>query len=122
MNIIEMGQAARAASKSLAFASTAQKNAALYRVATGITDCQDEILDANSIDVEAAISAGINEHVQDRLVLNSKRLSDISDAVQVIAITLPYLLGLSGDVEGSCCGSASQKFKSFLLLLRVMLD
>ena len=92
MNIIEMGQAARAASKSLAFASTAQKNAALYRVATGITDCQDEILDANSIDVEAAISAGINEHVQDRLVLNSKRLSDISDAVQVIA-NLPDPVG-----------------------------
>ena len=92
MNIIEMGQAARAASKSLAFASTAQKNAALYRVATGITDCQDEILDANSIDVEAAMSAGINEHIQDRLVLNSKRLSDISDAVQVIA-NLPDPVG-----------------------------
>ena len=92
MNIIEMGQAARAASKSLAFASTVQKNAALYRIATGITDCQDEILDANSIDVEAAMSAGINEHIQDRLVLNSKRLSDISDAVQVIA-NLPDPVG-----------------------------
>jgi glutamate-5-semialdehyde dehydrogenase len=92
MNIREMGQAARAASKSLALASTAQKNSALDHVATGITDCQDEILDANSIDVETAMSAGVNEHIQDRLVLNSKRLSDITDAVHVIA-NLPDPVG-----------------------------
>ena len=86
----QQGQAAKAASYTLATAGTAQKNAALEAIASILTERQAEWLAANAEDVAAAKEAGMRPAMLDRLTLTEERISGIVEAVrQVIALSDP---------------------------------
>ncbi|HZW04525.1 MAG TPA: glutamate-5-semialdehyde dehydrogenase, partial [Anaerolineaceae bacterium] len=70
-------QRAKAASRALAQLSTAEKNAALLRVADRLLAERSEILAANAEDVAAARAAGLSPAMLDRLSLDGPRLAAI---------------------------------------------
>ena len=83
----QQGQAAKAASYTLATAGTAQKNAALEAIASILTERQAEWLAANAEDVAAAKEAGMRPAMLDRLTLTPERVAGIVEGVrQVIAL------------------------------------
>lgn len=76
---------ARVASRALAAADTETKNRALRAMADAIDASHEELLAANARDVEAARLAGTTGALVDRLVLNGKRLADVSASLRDIA-------------------------------------
>ena len=84
--------AARAASRVLATMSTADKDAALLRVADALEERAPEILEANARDLDAGRENGLSDALMDRLALDPTRLSAIADAVRAIA-ALPDPVG-----------------------------
>lgn len=68
---------AKEAARILAHVPARQKNGALQKVADQILAAQDDILAANAADLHAARDGGMNEALQDRLMLNEKRLAAI---------------------------------------------
>jgi glutamate-5-semialdehyde dehydrogenase len=90
MSIESICQEAKKASRRLALVSSAEKNAALQRVADRLWAERVDILAANQEDLEAARQAGLNPAMQDRLMLNEKRLSGIiADLRQVTELPDP---------------------------------
>ena len=79
MMIEKICQQAKAASKTLASVSTADKNAALNKIADQLWSERVEILTANQQDLTLAIENSMTPALQDRLMLNEKRLSAIID-------------------------------------------
>lgn len=75
---------ARQASRVLATASTARKNAVLERIAAALTSTTSAapILAANRVDVDAAVAAGLDEALVDRLRLDGQRLAGLQRAVR----------------------------------------
>ena len=83
-------QRAKTAARSLAQVSTADKNAALLRVADQLWAGREAILAANGLDVDAAQAAGMGPALLDRLMLNEKRLAGIvTDLRQVVELPDP---------------------------------
>ncbi len=81
---------AKAASRTLAVATAAQKNAALEAIAHAVLTGADRILPANALDLEAGRASGLSTGLQDRLTLTDARLAQLADAVlQVAALTDP---------------------------------
>lgn len=99
MNYIEiLGQKAQDAKKSLATASTGQKNQILKRIADKLLEKQSDILAANEKDIANARDNGISETMVDRLKLTGERIAGIADA----CIQLTNLEDPVGEViEGS---------------------
>lgn len=85
-------QAAKAASKKLAYLSTEVKNRALLAIAEAIMGEQDEILAANSKDYNESQASGMSPAMLDRLMLNPSRLEGIANDVRTVA-TLPDPVG-----------------------------
>lgn len=83
---------AKAAASSLAQAATARKNEALNQVALLLIARADEIIAANGIDIENGQADSMTESLQDRLRLDHRRISAISEAVTKI-ISLPDPIG-----------------------------
>ena len=88
----EKGKAARAASRKLAFLSTAVKNSALLSIAEALIDKLNEILIANKIDYEKAKASGMSEAMLDRLMLSPSRLDGMAEDTRTVA-TLPDPVG-----------------------------
>jgi glutamate-5-semialdehyde dehydrogenase len=83
-------EAARTASKKLAYLSTAVKNAAINAIADGVVARSREILAANKKDYDAGAASGLGEAMLDRLMLNEARLEGIAaDARSVAALADP---------------------------------
>lgn len=81
MNYIEgLGQKAQKEKKSLATASTGQKNEILTRIAAKLLENQEQILAENEKDIANARENGISETMVDRLRLTPERIQGISDA------------------------------------------
>ncbi len=80
-----LGQRAKAASRLLARASTAHKNAALHAIADGLQRHQAPILAANALDVADAQAAGLSPAMIDRLLLNEKRLAGMAADTRTVA-------------------------------------
>jgi glutamate-5-semialdehyde dehydrogenase len=76
--VIEIGRRARAASRRLGGASTALKDRALNGVADALESRADEILDANTEDLERAEAEGITGALVDRLTLTPERISGMA--------------------------------------------
>lgn len=90
MIIEKICQQAKAASKTLASVSTADKNAALNKIADQLWSERVEILTANQQDLNVAIENSMTPALQDRLMLNEKRLSSIiSDLQNVVQLDDP---------------------------------
>jgi glutamate-5-semialdehyde dehydrogenase len=80
----EIGQAARAAARKLALATTEQKNAALKAQAQALRIAKAEILAANREDLADAKAAGVTGSFLDRLELNENRIFAMADGLDII--------------------------------------
>ena len=85
-------RAARVASRSLATATAATKDAALLAVADALVQHTDRIVDANRVDLERGELAGMSRSLLDRLRLDAERLRGIADAVRDV-VALPDPVG-----------------------------
>lgn len=81
----EIGRRARAAARPLAIATTAGKNAALVAMAEAILAREQDILDANAIDVSNGEESGLSASFMDRLRLNPARIRAMADGIREIA-------------------------------------
>jgi len=85
-------EASRTASRTLAQATTRQKNAALEAIADAIMQNESRILPANQLDLANGRENGLSEGLLDRLRLDEKRLAGLAKAVLAI-IALPDPIG-----------------------------
>ncbi|AWD21029.1 glutamate-5-semialdehyde dehydrogenase [Fuscovulum blasticum] len=81
----EIGAKARAAAAELAFASSERKSAALVSAAAAVRDREQEILDANCLDLDYGRDKGLSPAMMDRLKLDSHRLRGIVDGLLAVA-------------------------------------
>lgn len=81
----DIGRRARAAARPLAIATTAAKNAALVAMAEAIVNREQDILDANAIDVSNGQESGLSASFMDRLKLNPARIRAMADGIREIA-------------------------------------
>lgn len=86
------GEAAKKASRRLAYLSTDIKNKALQNIADDLLAKKDEILAANKIDYQAGEAAGLSAALLDRLMLNESRLEAMAQDVRAVA-ALPDPVG-----------------------------
>jgi glutamate-5-semialdehyde dehydrogenase len=84
-NIAHMGAAARAASRRMAAASTATKDAALRALASALRSQHAALAAANAIDIEAAQAAGLAAPLVDRLRLTPKIIDTVAQGCDQIA-------------------------------------
>ncbi len=80
-----MGQNAKRAARKLATASTADKNAALLKMADALDNNAQAILEANAKDVENGIAGGMKASLIDRLKLTEARIAGMSQGVREVA-------------------------------------
>ena len=80
-----IGRKARAASRDMARAATAQKNEALKLLALALTEHKDRIFAANALDVKRAGAAGLPAPFVDRLTITEKVLETMADGCRQIA-------------------------------------
>jgi glutamate-5-semialdehyde dehydrogenase len=88
----DIGRRAKAAARPLAIAGAGQKNAALDAMASAIDAERQTILDANRIDVEAAVASGMAASFVDRLKLDDTRIDGMIAGMRAIA-ALPDPVG-----------------------------
>ena len=88
----EVGESARTASRLLARAPTAAKNAALEAIALAIIRDEKSLLAANAQDVAAARGAGSDAAFVDRLALDASSIAAMAEGVREIA-ALPDPVG-----------------------------
>ena len=81
----ELGQRAKVASKAMAMASTATKDAALLAAADLLDAASGEVLEANAIDVCRAEGAGTPAPVVDRLRLTDARVRAMATGLRSVA-------------------------------------
>ncbi|MER8434732.1 glutamate-5-semialdehyde dehydrogenase [Mesorhizobium caraganae] len=81
----DIGHRARAAARPLAIATTTAKNAALLAMTDAIIARQQEILDANAIDVSNGQESGLSASFMDRLKLDPARIRAMADGIREIA-------------------------------------
>src|SRR5262249_34963891 len=93
-----VGEAARKASRELARASTAAKNAALTATAAAIRRDEARLIAANKHDIAAARAAGHDDAFIDRLTLTPKSIAAMADGLLEIA-KLPDPIGELTDLR-----------------------
>lgn len=81
----QLGEQARAASREVARASTAQKNQALLAIAAAIDASRTELLAANARDLEAGRSNGLAAALIDRLELTPPRIDAMIEGLNQVA-------------------------------------
>ena len=79
-----LGKGARAASRTLALASAAEKNAALAAMAHALRMQADAILAANAEDVAEAKAETSSAAFIDRLMLDQKRVAAMADGIDIV--------------------------------------
>jgi glutamate-5-semialdehyde dehydrogenase len=93
-----LGRHARAASRLLASASSAAKNAALCAMAATIRERRAALLAANARDLEEARAAGLEAALIDRLTLTDKGVEAMAAGLEQVA-ALPDPVGEMTDVK-----------------------
>lgn len=81
-SLTELGKRAKAASRILACAKTAQKDAALCEIARALRENVGPLLAANEKDLANAVQSGMTASLQDRLRLDAARIGAIAGAVE----------------------------------------
>jgi len=92
MDIQELLAASKAATVSMAGASTTQKNLALEGIAKELEANVGEIIAANELDLASGEQSGLSRALQDRLRLDAHRVTSLASAVREI-ISLPDPVG-----------------------------
>ena len=88
--IEELGRRAKQASRHMNRMGTTQKNQILALAAQALVDEQEEILNANAMDIEAARKKNMPEPMVDRLVLSESRIAGMAEGLtQLIALEDP---------------------------------
>ncbi|GLK77965.1 gamma-glutamyl phosphate reductase [Methylopila jiangsuensis] len=83
--MLELGRRARAASRALALAPRAAKDAALRAAAARIRATTTQILVANEADLAGARAAGVAGSFLDRLTLTVPRLEAVAEGLETVA-------------------------------------
>ena len=96
--ILNLGEKAKKASRSLRTVDTETKNAVLHNIASNIQKNQKAILDANKKDLTQGKSNGLDDALLDRLMLNSERIDGIVESLEQVA-SLPDPIGEITDLE-----------------------
>ena len=81
----ELGSKARTASRYIAKATTAQKNAALLNIADSINQNREALLDANQQDMAAGKQRGLEAALLDRLELTDARVNGMLEGIKQVA-------------------------------------
>ncbi len=90
INLIDMGQRARAASIELARLTTAEKNAALLAIADALEANRDAIIAVNKLDTDDARADGTDPiYIRDRLDLERRMDGMIADVRKVAHLPDP---------------------------------
>lgn len=84
--MVNIGRQARAASRVVATASTADKNAVLETIADSMEKQKSTLLKANGEDMAQGKRDGLDEALLDRLELNDARVCAMADGLRQIAI------------------------------------
>lgn len=90
--MLDVGQKARAASRKMAAASSAAKNAALLRLADLLEERREAIFKANERDLQRAVENGLKESFVDRLRITDKVLGLMAEGARQTA-ALPDPVG-----------------------------
>lgn len=93
-----LGQQARAASRELAVASTASKNAALLAIAAQLQQSRQQLAEANQIDMANGRERGLDAALLDRLELTPARIDAMIDGIRQVA-ALPDPCGEITDLK-----------------------
>ncbi len=93
-----VGRQARAASRRLATATTAEKNAALLHIAAAIRREKAALVAANAEDLAAARATWLETALLDRLTLNEKGIDGMAEGVEQVA-KLPDPIGEMTDIK-----------------------
>ncbi len=83
--VLDAARRARTASTVLAPATRATKDAAILAIADALDARADEVVAANTADVERAVAAGTAPGLVDRLTLTPERLAAIAEALRDVA-------------------------------------
>ncbi len=82
LTVTELGQRAKAVAGVLAAASPKQKNDALTAIADALIARTPEIIEANKVDLENAVKNNMSKAMQDRLLLDPKRIEGMAAGVR----------------------------------------
>ncbi len=94
-----MGQNAKTAARQLAVAGE-KKNDALKAIAKALIEHQEEIMQANQIDLENGRNNGLSAALIDRLTLGAERIKGVADGVlEVAALPDPIGTVISGSTR-----------------------
>ena len=83
--MLALGNQARAASRRIASASTAQKNEALAYIASEVDENRSALIEANSTDLELGREKGLDAPLLDRLELTPARIDGMIEGLQQVA-------------------------------------
>ncbi|KKK37871.1 gamma-glutamyl phosphate reductase [Mesobacillus campisalis] len=78
------GLRAKLASQALVGITTEDKNAALKKIAEQLIKDKEEIIEQNKKDLQLGKENGLSDAVLDRIMLNEKRIHDMSEAIQLL--------------------------------------
>jgi len=81
----DIGVRAKAASRTLSFATAEQKREALLAAATAVHDRQADIIAANLRDLEFGRDKGLSPAMMDRLMLEEARIQGMVDGLRTVA-------------------------------------
>jgi glutamate-5-semialdehyde dehydrogenase len=84
VTMIELGHRAKRAARTLALASTTQKNEALTEMAAALRAHKADILSANREDLAEAKGAGATPAFLDRLALDDQRVEGMAESLEVV--------------------------------------
>src|SRR5439155_5718928 len=82
--VLEIGARAGAAARRLATTSSAVKDGALAAIASALVERADEILDANTEDLDRAEADAVAAALIDRLMLTPERVSAMAEGLRVV--------------------------------------
>lgn len=83
--VLASARRAKAVTPQLASCTRAQKDDALFAMADALVAHTEEIVQANSIDVEVARGNGTSEAIIDRLTLNPERIAAVAQGLRDVA-------------------------------------
>ena len=82
--IENLAKSARLAARTLSGSTTEQRNQVLFNIADELEKNLDLILEANQLDMDLAKASGMNQSLQDRLLLTKARVLSMANAARAI--------------------------------------
>lgn len=83
--VLNKAREAKEGARSLAKASSKQKNSALVKMAEALKDRAEELISENKKDIEYAEKKGLSKSLIDRLTLNEKRIDEMAQGLGEVA-------------------------------------